>query len=165
MLVGDPGLADHNVGNLYNLVAQTQMNSLQTQGHNVVVCRVSSIQHIVTQNTRVYPPPAIFRYVPQPEANKMNTHKIEGSKYFRFRSYKNVGRGDQDNPKRTVKQSQTWARFQTALRLQCVVHRPRWQPRPKCQFGAGIPIRDIVSHAANTKGTLYCDEQLRAVGP
>ena len=49
ILVGDSSTSptgDHNVGNLFNLVAQTQANSLQSQGHHVVACRVSTIQHI-----------------------------------------------------------------------------------------------------------------------
>jgi hypothetical protein len=48
MLIGDPGLNDpggasHNVGNLFNLAAQTEANGLQAQGHSVVACRVSTI--------------------------------------------------------------------------------------------------------------------------
>jgi hypothetical protein len=46
ILVGDPGLIGHNVVNLFNLSAQTQANSLQTQGHNVIACRVSSVQDV-----------------------------------------------------------------------------------------------------------------------
>lgn len=50
ILVGDSGLnapgRSHNVGNLFNLAAQTQANSLQSQGQNVIGCRVSSIQDV-----------------------------------------------------------------------------------------------------------------------
>jgi Bacterial Ig-like domain (group 2) len=49
ILVGDSSTSptgDHNVGNLFNLAAQPQANSLQTQGHPVVACRVSTIQHL-----------------------------------------------------------------------------------------------------------------------
>ena len=52
ILVGDPGISNtsngtnHNVGDLFNLAAQTQANSLQAQGNNVVSCRVSTIQDV-----------------------------------------------------------------------------------------------------------------------
>jgi hypothetical protein len=47
ILVGDPSTdpqGGHNLGNLLNLSAQTQANSLQAQGHPVAACRVSTIQ-------------------------------------------------------------------------------------------------------------------------
>ncbi len=47
ILVGDASTdpqGDHNVGNLFNLSAQSKANSLQAQGHPVVACRVSTIQ-------------------------------------------------------------------------------------------------------------------------
>lgn len=50
ILVGDPGTAgryvNHNVGNAFNVSAQTQANSLQAQGYNVFACRVSSVQDV-----------------------------------------------------------------------------------------------------------------------
>jgi hypothetical protein len=58
ILVGDPGINvatghEHNVGDLFNLAAQTQANSLQSQGNNAIACRVSTIQdvyHALTLN-------------------------------------------------------------------------------------------------------------------
>jgi hypothetical protein len=48
LLVGDSGIntahGNHNVGQLFDLAAQTQWNDLQAQGHHVVACRVSSVQ-------------------------------------------------------------------------------------------------------------------------
>jgi hypothetical protein len=41
-LVGDPGLAPHNVKQGFNLAAQQNANDLQAQGNNVIACRVSS---------------------------------------------------------------------------------------------------------------------------
>jgi hypothetical protein len=44
IIVGDPGLGEHNVGNGFNLAAQQRANDLQSQGHRVVACRASSAQ-------------------------------------------------------------------------------------------------------------------------
>jgi len=49
ILVGDSSTdpnGGHNVGNLFNLSAQTKANDLQAQGHPVVACRVSTVQHV-----------------------------------------------------------------------------------------------------------------------
>ena len=55
ILVGDPGIntttGSHNVGNLFNLAAQTEANNLQAGGHHVVACRISSVQHTSTALT------------------------------------------------------------------------------------------------------------------
>jgi len=44
LIIGDPGLDEHNLDNLFNLAAQQKANELQAQGHRVVACRASSIQ-------------------------------------------------------------------------------------------------------------------------
>ena len=44
VLVGDPGLREHNAGALFSLAAQQRTNDLADQGHRVISCRVSSIQ-------------------------------------------------------------------------------------------------------------------------
>jgi Glucodextranase, domain B/Bacterial Ig-like domain (group 2) len=53
ILVGDPGINtvdasghvhNHNVGDLFNLAAQTEANNRQASGNRIVACRVSSIQ-------------------------------------------------------------------------------------------------------------------------
>jgi hypothetical protein len=51
ILIGDPGTMgpsgiSHNVGNSFNLAAQTELNILQSQGHLVIACRVSSVDHV-----------------------------------------------------------------------------------------------------------------------
>jgi hypothetical protein len=46
LLIGDPGLGEHNAGNLFNLAAQQAANDLNAQGHKVTACRVSSIQNV-----------------------------------------------------------------------------------------------------------------------
>jgi hypothetical protein len=46
LLVGDSGNGIHNGGNLFNLAAQQNMNELNSQGHSVVACRVSSVQNV-----------------------------------------------------------------------------------------------------------------------
>jgi len=51
LLVGDPGNGIHNVRQSFNITAQTAANELQTQGNNVVACRVSSVQNVVTALT------------------------------------------------------------------------------------------------------------------
>lgn len=51
ILVGDPGYGEHNLGYAFDLEAQTQANSLQSSGNNVVACRVSSVENIVTALT------------------------------------------------------------------------------------------------------------------
>jgi hypothetical protein len=51
ILVGDPGHTIHNVGNEFNFAAQTAANSLQSQGNNVIACRVSSVQNVVAALT------------------------------------------------------------------------------------------------------------------
>jgi hypothetical protein len=51
ILVGDPGLEGHNVIQGFNLAAQTEANFWQSQGNNVVACRVSSVQNVVTALT------------------------------------------------------------------------------------------------------------------
>lgn len=45
LIVGDPGLGKHDLSNLLNLSAQQRANELQAQGHRVVACRASSVQH------------------------------------------------------------------------------------------------------------------------
>ncbi len=52
LLVGDPGLNDHNAGDLFNLAGQTQANNLQSQGHKVIGCRVSSVQDVYNALTK-----------------------------------------------------------------------------------------------------------------
>jgi len=58
ILVGDPGINlgspghNHDVGSLFNLSAQTQANSLQSQGYNVIACRVSSVQDVYNALTK-----------------------------------------------------------------------------------------------------------------
>jgi hypothetical protein len=44
IIVGDPGLGEHNVGNGFSLAAQQKTNDLQSQGNRVVACRASSAQ-------------------------------------------------------------------------------------------------------------------------
>jgi hypothetical protein len=51
LLVGDPGSGIHNAGQNFNITAQTAANDLQSQGQNVVACRVSSVQNVVTALT------------------------------------------------------------------------------------------------------------------
>ena len=46
LLVGDPGIGEHNVEDLFALAAQTQFNTLQGQGNTVAACRVSTIQDV-----------------------------------------------------------------------------------------------------------------------
>jgi hypothetical protein len=53
ILVGDPGLKIHNVGNAFALAAQQEANDLHDKGNTVIACRVSSIQEFnaaLTQN-------------------------------------------------------------------------------------------------------------------
>jgi hypothetical protein len=42
ILVGDSGLLGHDLGDLFNLAAQTKANELQAQGNRVIACRISS---------------------------------------------------------------------------------------------------------------------------
>lgn len=51
LLVGDSGTQSHNNGQNFNITAQTAANALQGQGNNVVACRVSSIENVVTALT------------------------------------------------------------------------------------------------------------------
>jgi hypothetical protein len=51
LLIGDPGLDPHNAHQAFNLAAQTEANSRQSQGNNVVACRVSSVENVVTALT------------------------------------------------------------------------------------------------------------------
>lgn len=44
LIMGDPGLTDHNTGNLFYYAAQQKANDLQKDHHRVVACRASSIQ-------------------------------------------------------------------------------------------------------------------------
>ena len=46
LLIGDPGIGSHNVIDLFALAAQTQFNTLASQGNTVVACRVSTIQDV-----------------------------------------------------------------------------------------------------------------------
>lgn len=51
LLVGDHGIPgpsgiDHNVGDLFNLAAQTQMNSLNAAGSGVISCHVSTVEDV-----------------------------------------------------------------------------------------------------------------------
>jgi hypothetical protein len=50
LLVGDPGTT-HNVGFNFAIAAQTEANELQTQGNNVVACRVSSVENVASAMT------------------------------------------------------------------------------------------------------------------
>src|SRR5205814_3501104 len=53
LLVGDPGLGKWNAGNVFNLAAQTQANSLTAAGETAIIQRVSSIRDFnraLTQN-------------------------------------------------------------------------------------------------------------------
>jgi hypothetical protein len=43
---------EHNVGNLFNLAAQTRANQLNAQGHRVIACRVSSVQDVLSEFTQ-----------------------------------------------------------------------------------------------------------------
>jgi hypothetical protein len=60
ILAGDPGLntvvngrlRSHNAGNLFNLAAQTQTDTLNSQGNAVIACRVSSVQDVEAAMTR-----------------------------------------------------------------------------------------------------------------
>jgi hypothetical protein len=45
LLVGDGGLYPHNLGNAFAAAAQTQAYLLNSQGHRVIACRVSSVQN------------------------------------------------------------------------------------------------------------------------
>ena len=43
ILVGDPGLGNFNLRDLFNLAAQTKANDLVAQGNKVIACRISSV--------------------------------------------------------------------------------------------------------------------------
>jgi hypothetical protein len=51
LLIGDPGKDIHNVGQNFNITAQTAANAFQLQGNKVVACRVSSVENVVSALT------------------------------------------------------------------------------------------------------------------
>jgi IPT/TIG domain/Bacterial Ig-like domain (group 2)/Galactose oxidase, central domain len=51
LLVGDSGTEGHNNGQNFNIAAQTAANNLVASGNNVVACRVSSVENVVTALT------------------------------------------------------------------------------------------------------------------
>ena len=51
ILIGDPGLNEHNVGYSFALSAQQKANELNAQGKKIIACRVSRIQHVVAALT------------------------------------------------------------------------------------------------------------------
>lgn len=51
ILIGDQGLDGHNVGELFALAAQTELNALQNQGDHVIACRASTVENVESDLT------------------------------------------------------------------------------------------------------------------